>query len=287
VREVEARVVRLCEPLVGEGDETEVLGILVSAAVVHRVALLDLPQTLLRAVFGDELRAQLDALSVVTGLLVGVRGVQGRFGRPVVARVSGEDLLVGARGITPGFGPGICSAAREREEPGARLDVERLDRELVVRRGVSVGSRQRADEEGDHTRHRLREVLHDEPLRGYARARARQSRDRATPRPMSTLRRVAPVLPVRDVARALAHYRALGFKADAHDESGPDGPIYGFLSSGSVELHLARVATLDPKTNTSACYLDVDDADAIYSAWTSAGVEGRFIAPIRRMASAS
>jgi uncharacterized glyoxalase superfamily protein PhnB len=37
---------------------------------------------------------------------------------------------------------------------------------------------------------------------------------------------------------------------------------------------------LDPKTTTSVCYLFVDDADAVYAAWTAAGVEGRFRAPV-------
>jgi hypothetical protein len=91
--------------------------------------------------------------------------------------------------------------------------------------------------------------------------------------------RVAPVLPVRSVSAALEHYRKLGFTGDAYGEKAGTDPIYGFLSWGPVELHLTRVPDLDPKTTTSACYLYVEDADALYEAWRAAGVEGRFVAP--------
>jgi uncharacterized glyoxalase superfamily protein PhnB len=94
--------------------------------------------------------------------------------------------------------------------------------------------------------------------------------------------RVSPVLPVRDVAAALATYRALGFEVDAYDEPGvstPEDPIYAFLRWGPVELHLSRYRELDPKSNTSACYLYVDDADALYAQWSAAQVEGRLRPP--------
>jgi catechol 2,3-dioxygenase-like lactoylglutathione lyase family enzyme len=92
--------------------------------------------------------------------------------------------------------------------------------------------------------------------------------------------RLAPVFPVRDVARALRHYRQLGFVAEAYEEEDDDGPIYGFLRRGNIDLHLARVAELDPDKNTSACYLYVDDADALYAEWSRAGVGGRLNAPV-------
>ncbi|EWY36122.1 hypothetical protein N825_29645 [Skermanella stibiiresistens SB22] len=91
--------------------------------------------------------------------------------------------------------------------------------------------------------------------------------------------RVAPVLAVRNVAVALAHYRRLGFEGAAHGEAGAEDPDYGFLAWGSVTLHLARVPDLDPTTSTSACYLYVGDADALHAAWRVAGVEGRLMAP--------
>lgn len=93
------------------------------------------------------------------------------------------------------------------------------------------------------------------------------------------LEKVAPVLPVRSVRAALAHYRALGFQADAYGEERDGDPIYGFLCRDGVELHLVGVPGLDPKANTSACYLYVDDADALYAEWTRANVGGRLNAP--------
>lgn len=93
--------------------------------------------------------------------------------------------------------------------------------------------------------------------------------------------RIAPVFPVRNVAAALDHYRKLGFDAKAYAEGvdEPAGPIYGFLSWGPVHIHLARVVDLDPLANTSACYIYVDDAAALYRQWTAVGAGGRFEAP--------
>ena len=96
---------------------------------------------------------------------------------------------------------------------------------------------------------------------------------------MPVFERVAPVLPVRDVAIALAHYHRLGFTADAYDESSAEGPIYGFLEWGKVQLHLVLVRDLDPLANTSACYLYVDDSDALYVLWKAAAIGGRLHPP--------
>jgi hypothetical protein len=94
--------------------------------------------------------------------------------------------------------------------------------------------------------------------------------------------RVAPVLPVRDVARALTRYQRLGFEAKAYVEPGlssDESPIYGYLCWGPVEIHLSGYGALDPKTTTSACFLWVDDADALHAAWAAAGIEGRLRPP--------
>ncbi|QCG91165.1 VOC family protein [Azospirillum sp. TSH100] len=89
--------------------------------------------------------------------------------------------------------------------------------------------------------------------------------------------RVAPILPVRDVRAALAHYRRLGFTVTAYDEAAAD-PVYGFLDWGGVGLHLALVPDLDPERSAVACYLYVSDADALHAAWTAATVGGRLTA---------
>lgn len=75
----------------------------------------------------------------------------------------------------------------------------------------------------------------------------------------------------------------MGFQTRTYVESGVSTeaqPIYGYLSWGRVEIHLSGFDALDPKTTTSACYLFVDDADALYDTWSKAGVEGRLRPPI-------
>jgi hypothetical protein len=97
---------------------------------------------------------------------------------------------------------------------------------------------------------------------------------------MPIARSVSPVFPVRNVEAALVRFEALGFKVKAYGEKAAGEPIYGFVSLDSVELHLARTPNLDPAANTSACYLYVEDADALYARWSAAGVGGRFVAPV-------
>jgi uncharacterized glyoxalase superfamily protein PhnB len=90
---------------------------------------------------------------------------------------------------------------------------------------------------------------------------------------------MAPVLPVKNVADALDHYRRLGFETRAYEEADADGPIYGYVCLGAVDLHLARVTCLDPLQTTSACYLYVDDADALFEKWRDADLPGRLHPP--------
>jgi predicted enzyme related to lactoylglutathione lyase len=95
--------------------------------------------------------------------------------------------------------------------------------------------------------------------------------------------RVAPVLPVRDVRRALERYGRLGFQVRPYLEAGvstAEDPIYGYLTRDGVEIHISGYDALDPKTTTSVCYLFVDDADAVHAAWAAAGVEGRLRPPV-------
>ena len=94
------------------------------------------------------------------------------------------------------------------------------------------------------------------------------------------LPRVAPVLPVRSVNRALEHYRRLGFDADPYGETSGDEPIYGFLKRDGVEVHLALTRNLEPTKNTSAFYFYVVDAGALFEEWRKAGIEGRLDPPV-------
>ena len=82
------------------------------------------------------------------------------------------------------------------------------------------------------------------------------------------LRRFSPIFPVRDLAAALAHYAALGFRTIAYE----DGGEYGFAIRDGVDLHLA--AHPGPDLHPAAAYLYVRDADALYEEWTRPGVAG-------------
>ncbi len=96
------------------------------------------------------------------------------------------------------------------------------------------------------------------------------------PRPdkRTTLNRLAAVLPVRDLALALEHYRQLGFSVRAYQGSG-----YGYAERDGLNLHLNVVPSLNSATTTSVVYLYVDDADLLYAEWRSAGVSGQFFEP--------
>jgi DNA-binding MarR family transcriptional regulator/catechol 2,3-dioxygenase-like lactoylglutathione lyase family enzyme len=87
-------------------------------------------------------------------------------------------------------------------------------------------------------------------------------------RPERELRRFSPIFPVRDLAAALAHYAALGFRTFA-DEGGAK---YGFAIRDGVDLHLA--AHPGPDLHPAVAYLYVRDADALYEEWTRPGVGG-------------
>lgn len=88
------------------------------------------------------------------------------------------------------------------------------------------------------------------------------------------LRRLAPVLPVRDLSRALEHYRRLGFAVSTYSGGG-----YGYGERDGWHVHFCVVAELDPMLTTSAVYLYVDDADALFAEWRSSGVSGQFHEP--------
>lgn len=93
---------------------------------------------------------------------------------------------------------------------------------------------------------------------------------------MATIHSAVPVLPVRDVGAACAHYQALGFEVSRYQ--GGDG--YAFVQRDGCELHLARAAAEhDPATTAGTVYLYVDDPDALIADWRAAGVDGRFMDP--------
>jgi hypothetical protein len=93
----------------------------------------------------------------------------------------------------------------------------------------------------------------------------------------TTFRRVAPVFITTDLTRALAHYGRLGFTVEPYDS----GDFYGYAYRDGVEIHLAKVDSVDHSTNTCCTYLWVDDAVALHEEWTAALVEGRLRAPAK------
>ncbi len=88
---------------------------------------------------------------------------------------------------------------------------------------------------------------------------------------------ISPIFPVRDIPAALDHYAKLGFEVSSYEES--EGPIYGFVRRGGIEIHITLFPEHDPKRTAGACYLYVNDADALYEEWRAAGVGGRLRAP--------
>jgi uncharacterized glyoxalase superfamily protein PhnB len=87
---------------------------------------------------------------------------------------------------------------------------------------------------------------------------------------VTTAWRVAPIFPVSDLEQALEHYRRLGFTTRPYSGGG-----YAYANRDGVEIHLAAVRDLDPNTTTTAAYIWVDDADALASEWSAAGVSVR------------
>lgn len=78
--------------------------------------------------------------------------------------------------------------------------------------------------------------------------------------------RIAPIFPVVQLERALAHYQRLGFATRTYPGGG-----YGYATRDGVELHLGVVDDADG--HHGSAYLYVDDADALAAEWRSAGVD--------------
>lgn len=85
---------------------------------------------------------------------------------------------------------------------------------------------------------------------------------------------VAPVLPARDLDRALAHYTRLGFETSESEAGG-----YAFAKRDEVWLHLTAAPGLDRDAEGGACYIYVADADALYDEWRASKALGVLIPP--------
>lgn len=74
------------------------------------------------------------------------------------------------------------------------------------------------------------------------------------------------ILPVADMATAVAFYRSLGFAVEQFDAG------YAWVThQGDEILHLAGVDALDPSANHAAAYVHVQDAADWHTAWADTG----------------
>jgi hypothetical protein len=83
---------------------------------------------------------------------------------------------------------------------------------------------------------------------------------------MPLIRSVAPILPTTDMQRMRRHYEQLGFVVHVHNEG------YGTATRDGFKLHFELSPGHDPDRGVGAVYFAVDDADALHTEWTAAGV---------------
>jgi catechol 2,3-dioxygenase-like lactoylglutathione lyase family enzyme len=69
--------------------------------------------------------------------------------------------------------------------------------------------------------------------------------------PEKSLARIVPILPAKNLARAMDFYRLLGFSARAWR----DGDDYAFLTRDQLDIHLRAAPDLIDGQNTSGVYL--------------------------------
>lgn len=74
---------------------------------------------------------------------------------------------------------------------------------------------------------------------------------------------IAPVFPVLDVDRSIEHYSALGFEVEKYDGD----EDYAYAKLGDIRVHLWQAPGLDPETNFSSAFIEVDNADLLAERW--------------------
>lgn len=85
---------------------------------------------------------------------------------------------------------------------------------------------------------------------------------------------VAPVLPVRELDRAIAHYTQLGFDVAEYEGGG-----YAFAKRDEVWLHLESAPGLPVDVEGATSFVYVADADALYAEWRESGALGVLMPP--------
>lgn len=81
---------------------------------------------------------------------------------------------------------------------------------------------------------------------------------------------VTPILPVRDMAEAIAFYRAAGFRIREYETGGG----YAFVHHGDDSVFDLDLAALpfDPATNNAGCYVIAPDVDEWHGRLRGAGL---------------
>jgi catechol 2,3-dioxygenase-like lactoylglutathione lyase family enzyme len=88
--------------------------------------------------------------------------------------------------------------------------------------------------------------------------------------PEQTIARIVPILPVKNLARAMDFYRLLGFSAQAWR----DGDSYAFLTRDQLDIHLRTALDLVEGQNPSGIYFYLADntAAALEAEFRAAGI---------------
>jgi hypothetical protein len=88
--------------------------------------------------------------------------------------------------------------------------------------------------------------------------------------PENSILRFVPILPVRDLTRAIGYYRLLGFSAQRYQ----DGDGYAFLKREGHEIHLRTATDLIENQNPTGVYfyLAAGSAAALEAEFRAVGV---------------
>jgi predicted enzyme related to lactoylglutathione lyase len=85
---------------------------------------------------------------------------------------------------------------------------------------------------------------------------------------VATIKRAAPIFPVRDLSASFAHYQRLGVHTREYEGGG-----YGYVTRDGIEIHLGVAPDIGPAGAKHSAYLWVDDADALAQEWGATGAE--------------
>ena len=85
----------------------------------------------------------------------------------------------------------------------------------------------------------------------------------------ATLQSIAPIVPVREMARAVEFYQRLGFVCEPYDDAPGE---YAFLFRDDLSLHLTRMEATEWTLYPIGVYFYVSDVVVFYDELMAAGV---------------